>query len=115
LITAGTPLAQAISEGAESIQRLVESGELPELEEALQRLRDGIDDEEDDDANLELRPEEHESYDGGDDQRFYEVSSKRQNNFIFLLCIFTFYCFVIKVIGCRHWNNNSGVIVFLIY
>ncbi|KAF4527648.1 hypothetical protein B566_EDAN010873 [Ephemera danica] len=64
-VTPGTPLAQAISEGAEAIERLVESGEIPELEEALRKLREGADDDnDDDDANLELRPEEHESYDG---------------------------------------------------
>lgn len=36
-------------------------------------MREGGNDS--DDENLELRPEEHESFDGGDDdQRFYDVS-----------------------------------------
>jgi hypothetical protein len=71
LFTADSKLAQAISEGAEAIMKLVEAGEVPELQEVLRRQREGGNDS--DDENLELRPEEHESYDGGDDdQRYYD-------------------------------------------
>lgn len=68
---ADSALAKAISEGTEAIMALVEAGEVPELQEVLKRQREGGNDS--DEENLELRPEEHESYDGGDDeQRYYD-------------------------------------------
>jgi len=52
----------------------LESGGIPELAEEIQNYRQAAEKDDVELENLELRPEEHESYQGDDDNQDVEVS-----------------------------------------
>jgi len=63
-----------ISKGSEALMEFLESGGIPELAEEIQNYRQAAEKDDVELENLELRPEEHESYQGDDDNQDVEVS-----------------------------------------
>ncbi|CAB3371027.1 Hypothetical predicted protein [Cloeon dipterum] len=77
-IVSESPLAQAIKGGSDAVMQFLESGGMPELSDEIHSYRIAATKSDDDDNNLELRPDEHESYQG--DEQGPEMDDFEEDN-----------------------------------